>query len=306
MKTEDYESLGYRQYTTISEMDKAINSLKGILLGISLDNEVNDSELSELLSWCDTHEGLIERNPFKSLMQNILEAVKNKENRVELIEDIYWLSERYATEYKLAFYDLATADLQILQGLCHGILADGQIKDTEVKKLDEWLEHHDHLNTYYPYDEIYTLITNVLADGKIDDGERKQLMAYFNEFVKLTDEELNQRIATEISEIKINGICTVNPQVNFDGNSFCLTGLFSRGTRKELELEIQNLGGHINGDVTQKTNYLIVGDSGNPCYAFACYGRKVEKAINMRKQGRNISLIHEFDFWDVIEDSRYN
>jgi hypothetical protein len=306
MKSEEYESLKYRQYTSLSEMDKAINSLKGILLGIVLDNEVNDAEFKELLSWCEKHNDLITRNPFKSLMQTILEAANDIGNRLELMEDVYWLCDRYATDQGLVFYDLATADLQILQGLCHGILSDGQITDTEVKKLDEWLEHHEHLNTYYPYDEIYTLITNVLADGKIDEGERRRLTAYFNEFVKLTDEQLTEQIATEISEIKVNGICTVNPHVLFDGKGFCMTGLFSRGTRKELELEIQNLGGHINSDVTQKTDYLVVGDSGNPCYAFACYGRKVEKAINMRKQGRNMSLIHEFDFWGVIEDLKYS
>ncbi|MDO6389490.1 BRCT domain-containing protein [Pontibacter sp. BT731] len=306
MKTDNYESLGYRQYTSLSEMDKAINSLKGILLGISMDNEVNDAELNELLLWCDKHKDLIKRNPFKNLIQTIYEAVSTRENRLELMEDIYWLCERYATDQNIAFYDLATADLQTLQGLCHGILSDGQIKDTEIKKLDQWLEQHEHLNTYYPYDEIYTLITSVLADGKIDDVERKRLMAYFAEFVKLTDEALTQKITTEISDIKIDGICTANPQVIFDGSQFCLTGLFSRGTRKELELEIRNLGGIINSDVTKKTNFLIVGDSGNPCYAFACYGRKVEKAIGLRKQGLKISLIHEFDFWDTIEDSKYN
>jgi len=304
MQTEEYKSLSYRTFTAKSEMDKAINSLKGILLGITLDDEVSNTEAKELLLWCEKHQELINRNPFKNLMQTIQEAVHSRADRVELMEDLYWLCDRYANDKNLAFYDLATADLQTLQGLCHGILSDGIIKDSEVHQLDKWLEHHEHLNTFYPYDEIYTLITNVLSDGKIDDEERKRLMAFFNEFVRLNDQELTQKIDSDILDIKISGICTVNPKVTFDGSSFCMTGLFSRGTRKDLEFEIGSLGGLLHKDVTLKTNYLVVGDSGNPCYAFACYGRKIEKAINMRKQGSNITLIHEYDFWDLIEESR--
>ena len=56
--------------------------------------------------------------------------------------------------------------------------------------------------------------------------------------------------------------------------------------------------------VSKKTNYLIVGDDGNPCWAYACYGRKVEKAINLRKEGAQIIIVHENDFWDEVEESR--
>ena len=35
--------------------------------------------------------------------------------------------------------------------------------------------------------------------------------------------------------------------------------------------------------MTKKTDYLIVGDNGNQAWAFACYGRKVEKALYQTK-----------------------
>ena len=50
----------------------------------------------------------------------------------------------------------------------------------------------------------------------------------------------------------------------------------------------------------KKTNYLIIGSEGNTCWAFSCYGRKVEKAMEMRKNGVNIVLVNEIDFWDSI------
>jgi hypothetical protein len=53
-------------------------------------------------------------------------------------------------------------------------------------------------------------------------------------------------------------------------------------------------------NVNQKTNYLLVGSDGNPCWAFSCYGRKVEKAVEMRKEGYSIQIINENDFWKVV------
>ncbi|GAA4443322.1 hypothetical protein GCM10023188_43890 [Pontibacter saemangeumensis] len=300
MSTGNYDSLVYRKHTTRSEADKAINSLKGILQGIKLDGEVNASEVKELQGWCTKHHDLVNRNPFKELMLLINEAVNEDANRPELMEDLVWLCQQY--EHNSVFYDAATADLQILQGICHGVLADGMITDKEVEELDKWLDGHAHLDTYYPYDEVSSLITSVLSDGKVDEQERKRLMAYFNEFAKLTDKELSRKISSEIAEIKISGICTSNPDIHFDGRTFCFTGLFQRATRKEIETQVAKLGGLISGSVTKSTDYLIVGDSGNPCWAFACYGRKVEKAISMRKEGYRISLVHEYDFWDVVED----
>ena len=49
-------------------------------------------------------------------------------------------------------------------------------------------------------------------------------------------------------------------------------------------------------------DYLIVGADGNPCWAFACYGRKIEKAMELRKAGARIALVHESDFHDAVQD----
>ncbi len=49
-------------------------------------------------------------------------------------------------------------------------------------------------------------------------------------------------------------------------------------------------------------NHLVVGGDGNPCCSYACYGRKVEKAIELRKTGAEIVIVHEFDLHDAIED----
>lgn len=301
--SEGYDSLPFRKFTTKSEADKAINTLKGILVGIDIDGHVSEAELSELLVWSEKHYDLINRNPFREFMQVIKETLKQDDaEKREAIHDLFWLCQKYESDSY--YYNAITADLQTLQGICHGILADGIINDDEVKALDKWLEENEHLATYYPYDELRSLVISVLSDGKISDEERKRLIAYFNEFVNLTDRELTQKIKLEISDVTISGICTVDPDISFTGKTFCFTGVSKRANRSEIEEQIRSLGGNVINSVSKTTDYLIIGDGGNPCWAFACYGRKVEAAVALRKQGYSISLVHEFDFWDFVEDNK--
>lgn len=290
-------------FTAKSQADKAINSLKGILLGIMSDGIVNKKETAELHQWVIIHKELINRNPFKEFMIIVEEATRNGIPPKEAIDDLFWLCQKYESDNY--YYNPITSDLQILQGICHGILSDGIINEEEVFNLNKWLGENEHLNTYYPYDEIRSLVLSIVSDKKVDEEEKLVLKAYLNQFVKLTDKDIKKRIDSETNGIQISAHCTSEPNVTFKGKTFCITGILKRGNRKELAQQIEILGGIPTGNVTKKTDYLIVGDNGNPAWAFACYGRKVEKALNLRKEGHVISLIHEFDFSDIIEDMLY-
>ncbi|MBW4359333.1 BRCT domain-containing protein [Flavobacterium taihuense] len=298
MKNIDQEIL--KIYTAKSQADKAISSLKGILLGISLDKVINEKELNELMKWVIAHDSLINRNPFNEFMTVIKETISNKIPPSETIEDLYWLCQKYESDNY--YYNAVTTDLQTLQGLCYGILADGIISNKEIFDLNSWLEENEHLNTYYPYDEIRSLIVSILSDNRIDEDERIVLKAYFNQFVKLQDIEIQKQIDSETSDVNISGLCTSEPNVIFTGKTFCITGVLKRGNRETLQNDIRKLGGIPTESISKKTDYLIVGDNGNPAWAFSCYGRKVEKALNLRKDGHTITLIHEFDFADIVDD----
>ena len=292
----------YRIYTGKSEAHKAFNSLRGIIDGISLDTKINQKEVDELERWCDNHEFLANRNPFNDLITNIQVIISDNIITEEEIKDMKWLCDKFEDGFD--YYDRSTSDLQKLQGICHGILADGVVHDEEVTELRAWLQNHDHLSTYYPYDEISSLITEVLVDGEVDEDERVLLKKYFNEFVNLNDQELQEQIDDDVKDVKLGGICAVDPLITFEGNQFCFTGTSTRSSRSEISRLIEELGGKYVNSVSKKTNYLIVGDDGNPCWAYACYGRKVEKAINLRKEGAQIIIVHENDFWDEVEESR--
>jgi hypothetical protein len=296
------EDSNYRQFTGKSEAHKAFNSLRGIIDGISLDTKINQKEIDELDKWCDKHEFLAKKNPFNDLITNVQVIISDNIITEEEVEDMKWLCNKFEDGFD--FYDKFTSDLQRLQGICHGILADGVVKDDEVIALNDWLNAHNHLSTYYPYDEITSLITEVLEDGIVDKEEKKLLKKYFNEFVNLNDAELQEQINNDVKDVRIGGICAIAPEIKFIDNQFCFTGTSERSSRSEIAKTIEEYGGKYVNSVSKKTNYLIVGDDGNPCWAYACYGRKVEKAIKLRKEGEQIIIVHENDFWDEIEDRK--
>jgi hypothetical protein len=299
---DNYDNLGFRRFTTRSEADKAINSLKGILMGMDFDLFINDKEIKELDNWCTKHHDLINRNPFKDFMSLIKEAIDDKNIRRDTVEDLYWLCQQ--VEHESIYYDSVTSDLQTLQGICHGIICDGVITDEETKEFKKWIDTREHLISYYPYDEMKSLLTTVLSDGKIDDDERKYLLAYFSEFSNIVTRDIAELIKSEIGDITVAGLCTSDPKVDFINKTFCFTGVAKKATRNELVKVIQDLGGIYLDNISKNTDYLIVGDNGNPCWAFSCYGRKVEKAIQLRKTGGRISIVHEFDFWDFVEENK--
>ena len=106
------------------------------------------------------------------------------------------------------------------------------------------------------------------------------------------------------SEIKAclckHGICALAPEIKIQDHMFCFTGKSTKATRNEIAELIKKNNSNYHDSITKKTNYLIIGSEGNTCWAFSCYGRKVEKAMEMRKNGANILLINEIDFWDSI------
>jgi DNA ligase (NAD+) len=73
-----------------------------------------------------------------------------------------------------------------------------------------------------------------------------------------------------------------------EGNSFVVSGSFSKFSRDELKKTIEQHGGKILSGVSAKTNFLLAGEDMGPS--------KKEKAIQL-----NVNIISEEDFLDMIQ-----
>ncbi|HEY8606407.1 MAG TPA: BRCT domain-containing protein [Noviherbaspirillum sp.] len=290
----------YFHITTKARLEKSINSLLGIVEGICADAKINPTEIGFLRSWVGEHLAVAGKHPFNELVPVVMRALEDGVLSAEEQQDIVWLCERLRSN---SYFDLITADMQRLHALVGAIAADGEVTEEELRGLSSWLAEHDHLKTCWPYDEIDSLVTKVLSDGRIDDEEHRLIQGFFAEFVALYDD---RTIASPLvaENALLTGLCAVCPEISFSDSTFCFSGESSKHSRSELSGLVQGLGGKVVSGVSGKLNYLVIGADGNPCWAYACYGRKVEKAVELRKQGKRIVLVHEHDFHDAVADAR--
>jgi hypothetical protein len=290
----------YYKYTGPARAEKAFNSLRGIVTGIVSDNVVDQVEIAELDGWIALHHDLLHRQPFKEVVDSVKYMLHAGVIAQDDVDDLLWVFDKFQGEYD--YYDIQTADMQILQGMCHGILSDGEVSDDEIISLKTWLADHRNLSSFYPYDEIHTILTKVLEDGIIDEDERLQITAILSEFVAVTDSCIKSSLQAKIKSIQVDTVCATNPNIDLKDRKFVLTGSFNRGTKADIQTAIEIAGGAVIKNVTKAANYLVVGGAGNPCWTYACYGRKVEKAMKMRKAGHTVTIVTESDLWGRFDD----
>ena len=79
--------------------------------------------------------------------------------------------------------------------------------------------------------------------------------------------------------MKQNLAYATNPALSFAGKSFCLAGKFDGYERTDLERCVENKGGIFTANVSEETDYLVIGSKGTRCCSFSCCTRVVEKPL---------------------------
>ena len=294
------EESEYFHFASPQRLDRDLHMLEGIIKGIAIDNKITHEESESLRIWCLKHELISSKNPYNELIPAIIKATHDGIIDEEEKQDLLWLCNQYSTENN--YYNWITADMQRLQGALAGIVADQKIEEKELSGLKKWLNNNDHLRTTWPYDEIDSLITDIMSDGKIDENEQAILLNFCNQFLQdFTGVVID---LPNDKEFLLTGVCSAAPEIEFNNNIFCLTGVPEKGTKNYLAKHIRELGGRAEDTLRRLSNYLVVGAKGSKCWACSFYGRKVESAMSFRKEGYPIQIVHEYDFWDAVEDMR--
>ena len=290
----------YRVFTGKAEMHKSINGLIGLITGIVSDGTIDELEYLELRNWYGLHKALIDRHPYSEILPAIDAALADQSFDMEDAQDILWLCNQITSD---DYYDLITSSLQQLHGIIHGIISNNKILDAELDQLAAWMQKHSFLRSTYPFDEIQSLLQAVTADGIITSEEQNILLSYFSNFVDTRESlTIHEREMSALREkYSIQGICAVEPDIHISGHTICFTGSSTRVKRREIANIVTSHGGTFVDSVTKQLDYLVVGAGGNPCWAYACYGRKIEKAVSLRKEGHHLLLVNEHDFWAALD-----
>ena len=253
-----------------SKLETNINSLYGIIQGITYDELIDDKEIEKIKCWVDENRLYKHYSLFNRIITKLEEILEDNiitdYERIELLALVSSIN-------KSKMYSEATLSLQILNGILDGIICNEKINQREIDNLRNWLKEHDYLKDVYPYDKVLLEVNKVLEDGVLSSEESDYLLKIFEDIVnpQLDNEE----------------------DINFKGKTFCLTGEFKSATKQEISQKIQNLGGIEKTGVSTKLNYLIVGGVGSDAWKFGKIGGKQAKAQELNEKGANIKIIEE-------------
>ncbi len=289
----------YLRYTRKQQMDRSVHELEGVLRGIAADGRVSPGEVRSLGVWVEALGNLRNRAPFVDIADQVERVIADGAVDAEELADLLWALEKWTTPN--VFFDAITADIQRLHGMVAGILADGHVNDDELAALADWLDERDHLRTTWPYDEISAVLTHVRKDRAITDDARELVKIFLADLVPTDEHRVLSIESIDLSLLTVRGICAVDPVINLKGKKVCFTGRSEKSGRGELSQIVAEHGGLPVNRITRDLGYLVLGAEGNACWAFACYGRKIEKAMHLRRHdGSKLLIVHEVDFWDAL------
>lgn len=182
-------------------------------------------------------------------------------------------------------YSSNTQSLLLLNGILEGITCDNVLTEDEVNYLNRWMHTNDSLKGNYPYDKIFSVLSDALDDGVL---EKSELDAMFKLF---------QQVADPVKDCSCN--CD---KLNLGEKSVCLSGEFDYGAKSNVSERLIALGACIHEAVTKKTDYLLVGGQGSSAWSAGNYGTKIKKALELQSKGVEIVIIREADFFSALEE----
>lgn len=180
-----------------------------------------------------------------------------------------------------------------LSGICTGILADGVVNEQEAKFFVEWIRQHAALEPVWPFTDILKRVEQIFADGQCTEHEREELKEVLEALCGKSP------VPTEHENHSTTLPFNTPPPhpIEFPNRHFNITGKFAFGTRKKVISSIMDRGGiAIDSMPTHETNYLVIGIFASRDWAHTNFGRKIERAVELRNFGSSIAIVSE-EYW---------
>lgn len=175
-----------------------------------------------------------------------------------------------------------------LVGICRGVLADGAVTAQEAGFLRDWIERNSQYASSYPFDHLYRRLLTALTDGVLDQEEEADLL---DTLVALTGGEADLPGRASLSTSL--PLCSPPPDLVFPGTNYVVTGTFVYGSRAEVVRAIEDRGALVKAAVSAKVDILVIGEVGSQAWKHSSYGRKIEKAVELRESGCGIRIVSE-------------
>lgn len=177
-----------------------------------------------------------------------------------------------------------------LKGICHGIMADGEINDQEAAYFRDWIIANAKIETTWPFSELSARVRKIFNDGVVSDEERAELREIM---LQITGGSFLPVVGTDDTSTTLPLCNPVPSPIIFADNEFCVTGRFAFGTRERVTEAIKERGGTFNSNPRHSTRYLVIGHFCSRDWKHTSYGLKIERAVELRDGNFGISIISE-------------
>lgn len=178
--------------------------------------------------------------------------------------------------------------LNEMLGLVKGVIVDGEVSVAEAGFLANWINANPDVISSWPGKAMAERLVRIFDDGHVSDDERADLLYFLQQLVGAEPVQAGaQNAATRLP------LDLPPPVISFTGQEFVFTGKFVWGTRSACESAVAFRGGILGKSITQRTNFLVLGDLGSRDWAHTSFGRKIEKAVEYREAGVPLKIIDE-------------
>ena len=130
---------------------------------------------------------------------------------------------------KLGGDRISARQIDELIGLARGLAADGDLNKAEVEFLQKWLAANASISDHPVIRTRYSRVNEVLADNVLDDDEKAMLLETLGSFSDRTFE------LGEVLKSSTLPLCDPAPHLSFEGQTYCFTGTFLFGRRRDCE-----------------------------------------------------------------------
>ena len=173
-------------------------------------------------------------------------------------------------------------------GICKGFIVDNEVTQQEVEFLFSWLKNNIKTSHLWPANILYERIEKALRDNFIDQDEKKELLDTLRQIT-------GEPNATAINMSTKLPLTDPLPIITFEKQNYCFTGHFVTGSRNQVEDIVIKRLGNTQKTPTRKTDYLVIGLLGSSDWIHSAFGRKIERAIEI-KESYDIKIVSE-EYW---------
>ncbi len=262
------------------EKDRAMHGLKGIVA----DKRLNEIEFLFLDSWLKSQQHLAEDTEVLEILGRVGDILEDGQISREELRLMSERIQQIATSKDIPTLD-RVAKMDELLGFVTGIAADGVLNDDEIRALSAWLQQNSAIYNIWPATIIGNRLALILEDGVITDEERADLLQVINR-VTGKEPEISYEISTEVWEDKIDSL-------RLEGATFCLTGDFVSGDRESVDMMLKCRGAKTSTSINRGVDYLVIGTLASRDWLYTSHGRKIERAVLLKRDGAPIAVITE-------------